>query len=120
VFNKVIKRLVELGTQPQESPKHNQNVRLLNKICYFVILIIIPHMLLTIYYHSILATLVQLMTILALSLTVFLNSRHFFNFVRALSLLIGNFHIFIMVLILGHESGVYFYFAAAIIAPLFF
>ncbi len=77
-------------------------------------------MLLTIYYHSILATLVQLMTILALSLTVFLNSRHFFNFARALSLLIGNFHIFIMVLILGHESGVYFYFAAAIIAPLFF
>ena len=109
-----------MGTQPKKEPKHNQITRLINKICVFVILVITPHLLLTFSFHSTLATLVQLMAILALGLTIFLNSKHFFNLARVLTLLIGNFHIFAMVLILGLESGVYFYFSAAIIAPLFF
>jgi len=116
----VIERLVELGAQPQKDPKHNQITRLVNKICLLVVLVITPHMLLTFYFNSTLATLMQLVTVTALCLTVFLNSRRYLNLTRILTLLIGNFHIFIMVLILGLESGVYFYFAAAIIAPLFF
>jgi signal transduction histidine kinase/FixJ family two-component response regulator len=120
MIKNVIERLVELGTQPQKGPKHNQITRLVNKICFLVILVITPHMLLTLYYKSTLATLMQLVTVMALCLTVFLNSRRYLNVTRILTLLIGNFHIFIMVLILGLESGVYFYFAAAIIAPLFF
>jgi signal transduction histidine kinase/DNA-binding NarL/FixJ family response regulator len=120
MIKKAVKHLVELGNGPQHSPKENQIIRLINKICFFVILVITPYMLLTLYVHSILATLMQLMTILALTLTIFLNSRQFFNLARVLTLLIGNFHIFIMVLILGLNSGVHFYFAAAIIAPLFF
>jgi hypothetical protein len=59
------------------------------------------------------------MTILALGLTIFINSKHFLNFARVFALLIGNFHILTMVLIFGLKSGVYFYFSAAIIAPLF-
>jgi signal transduction histidine kinase/CheY-like chemotaxis protein len=117
---KLVERFVELGTRPKKGPKHNQITRLVNKICFFVILVITPHMLLTLYFKSTLATLMQLTTVLALCLTVFLNSRQYLNLTRILTLLIGNFHIFIMVLILGLESGVYFYFAAAIIAPLFF
>jgi hypothetical protein len=120
MIKKVVERLVELGTQPQKEPKHNQITRLINKICVFVILVIIPYLLLTLYFHSTLATLVQLIAILALGLTIFLNSKQFFNLARVLTLLIGNFHIFAMVLILGLESGIHFYFSAAIIAPLFF
>ena len=120
MVKKVVERLVELGTQPQKEPKHNQITRLINKICAFVILVITPHLLLTFYFNSNLATMVQLTAILALGLTIFLNSKQFFNLARVLTLMIGNFHIFAMVLILGLESGVYFYFSAAIIAPLFF
>jgi len=120
MIKKIVERLVELGTQPQKEPKHHQITRLINKVCFFVILIITPHLLLTFYFHSTLATLVQLMAILALGLTIFLNSKQYFNLARVLTLLIGNFHIVTMVLILGIESGVYFYFSAAIIAPLFF
>ena len=43
-------------------------VGLINKVCFFVILVIIPHLLLTSYFHSTLATLVQLTTISALGL----------------------------------------------------
>jgi signal transduction histidine kinase/CheY-like chemotaxis protein len=120
MIKNLVERFVEMGTQPQKGPKHNQITRLVNKICFFVILVITPHMLLTLYFNSTLATLMQLMTVLALCLTIFLNSRRHLSLTRILTLLIGNFHIFIMVLILGLESGVYFYFAAAIIAPLFF
>ncbi len=115
-----LERLIGLGTQPQKDPKRNHIIRLINNICLFVILLITPHMVLTLYFRSILATLVQLAAILALALTLYLNSRHHFNLVRIISLLVGNFHIFNMVLILGIDSGVYFYYSAAIIAPLFF
>ena len=104
--------LIGLGTRFQKDPKRNQIIRLINKICFFVILVITPYMLLTLYFRSTLATLVQLGAILALDLTVLLNARQFFNLVRALTLLIGNFHIFNMVLILGLESGIHFYFSA--------
>lgn len=119
-MKRILKHFIELGTRPQNDPKHNQIIRLINKICLFVILVISPYMLLTLYFNSALATLMQLGAILALGLTVFLNSRQFFDLARVLTLLIGNFHIFNMVLILGLESGIYFYFSAAIIAPLFF
>ena len=120
MFGSGIERLVSLGTQPPNDPKHNQIVRLINKICLFVILVITPHMLLTLYFRSALATLVQVAAILALVLTVFLNSRHYFHLARAMTLLIGNLHIFNMVLMLGLGSGVHYYYSAAIIAPLFF
>ncbi|MEW6264397.1 MAG: diguanylate cyclase [Thermodesulfobacteriota bacterium] len=119
-LQQAIERLVGLGTQPQKDPRQNQIIRLINKICLFVILVITPHMLLTLYFRSLFATLVQLVAILALGLTVYLNSRHYFHLVRALTLLIGNIHIFNMVIILGLDCGVYFYFSAALIAPLFF
>ncbi len=120
MIKKVVERIVECGTQPQTNPKQSQTTRLLNKICIFVILVIIPYLVLSFYFNTTLASLIQLLTILALSLTIFLNSKHFFRLARVLALLIGNFHIFAMVLILGLESGIYFYFPAAIIAPLFF
>ena len=116
----IIDRLFESGTKPQGEQGHNQITRMVNKIGLFVILIMIPHMLLTIYFHSTLATLVQLMTILAVGFTLFLNSKHYLNLTRIFALLIGNFHILAMVLIFGLKCGVDFYFPAAIIAPLFF
>lgn len=120
MIQKLVERFAELGTRPQEDPKQNQNIRFVNIICLFVILVIISHMLLTFYFQSYLATLVQLIVIHAFGLAIFLNSRYFFNLARALTLLIGNFHVFNMVLILGIESGVHFYFSVAIITPLFF
>jgi hypothetical protein len=116
----IIDRLFELGTTPQGTKEHNQIARLINKIGSFVILIITPHTLLTFYFRSTLATLVQLTTIFAVGFTIFLNSKHFFNLSRIFALLIGNFHIFAMVLIFGLKCGVYFSFPAAIIAPMFF
>ncbi len=117
---KAIEGLVALGTQSQLDPKDNQRIRLVNKICLLVILIIIPHTLLTLYYRSSHATLVQLAAIIHLGLAIFLNSRHFHRLAKALALVVGNFHIANVVLLLGIDTGVYFYFSAAIIAPLFF
>jgi diguanylate cyclase (GGDEF)-like protein len=117
---KFLENLTALGTRPQDDPKHNQNTRLLNKVCLFVIAMITPHMLLTLYFGALSATLVQLVAVLCLGLTLYVNSRRLYNPARAMTLLIGNLHIFNMVLMLGIESGVYFYLYAAIIAPLFF
>lgn len=120
MIRSVMRHLVGLGTRPENDPKHNQKIRLVNQICLFVILIITPHMLLTLYYRATWPTLVQLGAILHLSIAIYLNSRHHFNLARILALVVGNMHIGNMALILGHECGVYFYFSAAIIAPLFF
>ena len=117
---KIIKQLVQLGTGPQNDPKNNQIIRLINKICYFVILVIVPHMLLTLYFGVLPVLLLQAGTIIALCLTVFINSKHYYKHARVLTLIIGNFYIFIMALILGLNCGVHYYFSAAIIASLFF
>jgi diguanylate cyclase (GGDEF)-like protein len=120
IIGKIVTFLYELGTQPHEDPTYNQITRLINKICLFVILVITPHMLLTYHYGSMPGTLAQLGGILLLVLTLFLNARHYFNLARPLALLVGNLHIFNMALLLGPDSGVYFYFSAAVIAPMFF
>jgi signal transduction histidine kinase len=117
---RLAERLAGLGTRPENDHKLNQAIRLTNQLCMFVILVIAPHMLLTLYYRSVWATLVQLGAIVHLSLAIYLNSRHYHNSAKILALVVGNAHVFNMVLILGIECGVYFYFAPAIIAPLFF
>ena len=115
----VVERLVELGTHPQKDAKQNQITRLYNKIALFGILIITFYMLPTLYFRSLLATSVQVVTILVLGFTIFLNARHFFNLARVIGLLIGNFHIFAMVLLLGLDRGVDYFFSMVIILPLF-
>ena len=112
--------IFELGTTSQNNPKKNQVIRLINKICIFVMAVITPYMILTFYFGAMGATLIQFLAILHLGFTIYINSKQQFNLARAMTLLIGNFHIFVMTIILGNESGVYFYFSAAIIAPLFF
>jgi signal transduction histidine kinase len=120
MYLKVAERLADLGTRSENDHELNKAIRLTNQLCMFVILVIAPHMLLTLYYRSVWATLVQLGAIVHLSLAIYLNSRHYHNAAKFLALVVGNGHIFNMVLILGLECGVYFYFAPAIIAPLFF
>jgi diguanylate cyclase (GGDEF)-like protein len=120
MIGNTVEWLVELGTNPQIDPKHNKITRLINKICMLGILIIFTYMLLTLFFAALVAVLVQLITILALGFVIFLNSRLYFNLARALTLVTGNLHIFTMVLLLGLDRGVYFYFASIIIVPLFF
>lgn len=108
------------AVRPQDGSKHDKMSRLLNRICLFVILVITPHMLLTLYYGSMLATLMQLGSMLALCFPIYLNTIKLFNLARISAILIGNIHILNMSLILGLGGGTHYYFSAAIIGPLFF
>ena len=114
----LIGRLANLGTSNQKDSARNQIIRLVNKIVFFVILLLVPHFLMDVAFQCFLPAMLQLITMTALGFVIFLNSRFYFNSARVLALLIGNFHIVGMVFILGLGCGVHYYFPAAIIAPL--
>jgi hypothetical protein len=57
---------------------------------------------------------------LLMALVIILNGQGLMKFARLATLFIGNFHVFLMVYIMGVDGGAYYYFAPVIIAPLFF
>lgn len=114
----LIGRLIALGTKNQKDPTRSHIIRLINKIGFFVILLLVPHFLMDVAFHCFLPAILQLITMTALGFVIFLNSRFYFNSARVLALLIGNFHIVAMAFVLGLGCGVHYYFPAAIIAPL--
>ena len=113
-------RIVILGAQEGAPPRQNRRVRLVNVICLFVIAVILPHLALTVYFDSARASWIQCAAITHLSLAIVLNARGHYRSARLLALVVGNLHIFNMVVIFGPECGVHFYYPAAVIAPLFF
>ena len=115
-----VDRLVSLGTRPHYSPKKNQVIRLINKVGSIYIAVVLPNIVLTAVYGSIAATTEQILGVSAMCLTIYLNSRDRYKIARALTLVIGNLHIFSLSLILGMEGAAHYYFPAALVAPLFF
>jgi diguanylate cyclase (GGDEF)-like protein len=57
---------------------------------------------------------------LFMAMVIILNGQGLMKFARLATLFIGNFHVFLMVYIMGVDGGAYYYFAPVIIAPLFF
>jgi diguanylate cyclase (GGDEF)-like protein len=115
-----LSRFAALGVTSGSSDTHNKQVRLINQVCLLVILAIVPHLIITVAYGSIFLSWVQLAAILHLWLAIALNARGYFGAARILALVVGNVHIFNMVMLLGLEGGIYLYYPTCLIAPLFF
>ena len=113
-------RIVVLGVTPDGSVSVNRRVRLINQVCLVCVFAIVSHLAITLLYGLAYPSWVQLGALLFLSLAIALNARGYIGSARFLALVIGNLHIFNMVILLGLESGVYFYYSTCLIAPLFF
>ncbi len=70
-----IQCFIDLGIRSHGDPHQNKIIRLINKICLLVILAIIPYMLLTLYFGSLLATFVQLAAIIVLCLVLYFKNE---------------------------------------------
>jgi diguanylate cyclase (GGDEF)-like protein len=116
----MLSRIVELGVTSDGSASLNRQVRLINQVCLVCIFAIFSHLVVTLGYGLAYPSWVQLGAILLLWLAIVLNARGYIGTARVLALVVGNLHIFNMVLLLGLEGGVYFYYPLCLISPLFF
>ena len=111
--------LSNAGVRHARSDTNASKVRLVNQIATIVILVILPHCLVTLFTGFYFQAYIQLAAMLHLSLVIVLNQLGYFHAARLLALVVGNMHILNMVTMLGLGGGIQFYFSAAIITPLF-
>ncbi len=117
---RILRRILNRGTDVEVDADRKQAVRLINQICAFVILLTLPYVGYLTWIGQTRANLIQAVFLSSYVGIIFLNRYGFLSFTRILTLFVGNLHVLVMSAVLGMGSNIVLYYFAAITASLFF
>lgn len=119
-LTRVFAPLVDAGTAGLADPREAQRVRLVNRVAVFVAALLVPYSAAFLGAGRVIDGAVQLVGIGALLGSVWLNARGRHAAARVVTLLTGDVLVAGMGITLGRDSGLGYYAAAAMVAPLIF